>query len=140
MTVFSSSILNESISFNQAYIHIRRINLYPIRSLNSSFLSLPRRIPPISKNRLSRNPRPLRAQKPDNWRNITRQRQPTAHGIRFVEFDGFGGFLGVEECCGGNSVRYFRFCVYIVEGLRWVLLTRIHRSWTDGVDADSLGG
>jgi hypothetical protein len=59
--------------------------------------NLTSRIPPIRKDSLARNPRPLRAQEPHDRCNVLDHGQTPAHAVRLVVLDGFGGFLWVEK-------------------------------------------
>jgi hypothetical protein len=58
---------------------------------------LSRSVSTICEDSLTSNPSTLGAEEPNNGRNVLNQSQTAAHSVGFVELDGFGGFLGVEE-------------------------------------------
>lgn len=55
----------------------------------------------ISEDSLAGDPPALGAEEADDRRDILDHGQPTLQAVGLVEFDGFGGFLGIEEGCAG---------------------------------------
>lgn len=53
----------------------------------------------VSEDSLASNPRTLSAEEANDRRNILDHSQAVIHSICLVKFNGFGGFLRVEECC-----------------------------------------